>query len=191
MKRSTKIKLSLMAIPVGALLVGCGDPEPEEVVFSSIEECKSSGLVDATVCETSFKDALAEHNKTAPRFMSLAECEAEYGVGKCLDPQGNPAQASSSGSWFMPAMMGFMTSQLLNSALQGSRDYDRSYRSYRSKPLYKHSGSGSWRTARSENVGYGTGKIRTEDSKWKSERSETYKRGGFGSKASARGSWGS
>ncbi len=188
-----------MAVPASALLIGCGN-DTEALIFSSIDECRSSGLVDATACQAAYDQAVEEHKKTAPRFTSLDDCEAEFGRGNCQDWLGQAASGNSSGSsWFIPAMAGFMASQMLNSAM-GGRSFDidididgkKRKHKYHSKPLYKTIGSGAWTTASAERIGSGTGRIKVDEkATWSSNRSETFKRGGFGSKASARGSWGS
>lgn len=192
MKRSQALKLSLMALPTSALLIGCGD-DTDAIVFKDLQECKSSTLMDSTTCQKAYAQALVEHGKTAPRFTSLADCESDFGRGACQDlAQVQPENGS--GSWFIPAMAGFMASQVMNHWFGGYHGPSFGYGGsiFHSQPLYRTIGSGSWTTAGAERVGSGTGRIKvSEKATWSPEKSTTFSRGGFGSKASARGSWGS
>lgn len=193
MKRSAKISLSLMALPASALLIGCGD-DTDALVFKDLQECKNSGLIDSNSCQNAYALAVNEHQRTAPRFSSMSDCEEDFGRGSCQDlAQASPGE--SSGSWFIPAMAGFMASQIINNSMQGNGFYmpmgGHMFR-YHSQPLYRPIGSSSWTTASAERVGSGTGRVKvSEKATWSPEKSTTFKRGGFGSKASARGSWGS
>lgn len=106
----------LAAASVG--LAGCEPAPPEDVKFTSVQECVSSGF-GQEFCDTQYQRALAAHAENAPKFDSRAACEAEWGVGDC-----RPQATSSGGSVFMPFMAGYLLSSAMQSAYyRNDRDY--------------------------------------------------------------------
>ena len=71
-------------------------------------------------CQESFTKAQEEHVKTAPRFTSREACEAEFGAANCVQPSGQTAQAGG-GSWFMPAMLGFMMGRMMGGGMAAAQ----------------------------------------------------------------------
>lgn len=179
MKRSKLVGLALMgSAPV--LLTACSEPAPPEVpAYGSVDECVQGGIFTRQACESGQAAAMQAHLNQAPRFANQSTCEQEYGANNCQQ-----VQAPGGGSWFMPAMAGFIVGNML-----ADRDRDRGYYygggyygGYRGKPLYRDRyGSGQWRTSDGMTIdkgGYGK------------QKAITSSRGGFGSQAAARGSWG-
>src|SRR5581483_2409812 len=99
----------------GVLVEYFNDERPRQVqderikLYPDIDACQAEQ--SAETCDKAFAEASRSHVATAPRFESRAACEAEYGAGRCLENGG-----AGGGSWFLPAMAGFM----LGRALGGS-----------------------------------------------------------------------
>lgn len=101
------------------ILSGCGDDPPSDRVFSSVDQCVSSGL-DQQLCQTAYQDAMRAHLANAPRFDGAAACEAEYGKGQCTEEK-PVAGSTSTGSFFVPFLSGY----LLSSTISNLDDYYR------------------------------------------------------------------
>lgn len=205
MKRTSRITLLLMGT-ASLALTACGDDATEAGVFSSIEECISSGIYTEQYCKTSLEEAVKRHTDVAPRYKSKEDCEADFGPGQCQwgskSAENNASNSNSNASGggggdsvFMPLMMGFMVGQMLG-------NNNRSY----SEPLYRPNlasgGSsrglsgynpGSFRTSGNVDVGNRTGvtSIRPSILNSAPARSPTLSRGGFGASAAAIGTGGS
>lgn len=184
MKRSRLLKLAVLGT-VG-VLAGC-EEERSAVVYPSVEACEQAGVLTADICRREFANALANHQQIAPRFVTLSDCEQDFGPGLC-----QPLPQSTGNIW-IPAMAGFMVASMLR-----DREIDidihsgGSRGSYYSQPLYRtrSDGVGQWRTAGNDVI-TGTGKTRVASSTSVPQtRAVTMSRSGFGSTASARGSWG-
>ncbi len=161
-----------------ASAVGCGEPEVQENVrvVSSVEDCVAQGSMTELQCEAAYKRALAEAERTGPRYNSRYACEAEYGYSRC--------RSGGSGGFFMPMMAGFMIGRMT-----GGRSYN---------PVYQYAGrgsrlNGSLMTANGTVLGRpGQKSYQVGASQLKPQRRsiKTSSRGGFGSRSSARSSWG-
>jgi uncharacterized protein YgiB involved in biofilm formation len=108
-KRSAYVGFS--AIGMSAALAGCGPeraPDAKDVsLYRSVAECSAErGQKD---CDAGWTAAQDEHRKDAPKFADRAACEADWGEGKCEEAR-NPG----GGSFFMPALMGFMMGRALS-----------------------------------------------------------------------------
>lgn len=181
MKRSRSIELALMGTVPLLFAAGC-DQQPRALVYHDVQECIDDGQVSADVCQRGYDEAL-QAQRDAPHFDSLADCEAQFGWGQCQ------AAPSSSGSWFAPAVAGFLLGRMM-----GYHSYYRhySYGSYGAyagwggQPLYRARGDrGEWRTLDGTRLGAGVRGPAADNSV-----AETLSRGGFGRTAAARGSWG-
>ncbi|QZD89103.1 DUF1190 domain-containing protein [Qipengyuania aurantiaca] len=126
-KRSGRVALTTMAaLGGGALLSGCGEaaaeqakaPMPvasaqdgEEVqVFENVFACaKETGMTRAE-CAEKREEALAIAEKEAPRFEALADCEQQFGEGKCQESPSDTTSPTESrrGPSFMPFLVGYM-----------------------------------------------------------------------------------
>ena len=85
-------------------------------------------------CVTDWEKAKAEHEKSAPRFATLAECQAEFGPEGCGAAPAPAAAASSGGGGggnsFMPFMMGYMVGNMTSPSYPVYHDRSGGYRSY-------------------------------------------------------------
>jgi uncharacterized protein YgiB involved in biofilm formation len=195
MKRSKNIHLDLMrkvSVPrlhlrplaigvAAAIMSGCSDGEQVKMVKSP-EDCASSTELNLEQCEAAYKKALAEAERTGPKYSSMRSCEAEFGAGQCT-------QLGSS-STFMPLMAGFLVGQALsnrNESYYGSYNpvyrYSRPYSSFNNRIMMADGtvigdhGEQSYSVSKS-------------NLKPKPSVTRTVSRGGFGSVASAKSSWG-
>lgn len=154
MKRSKAISLLLMgSLSLGT--TGCGSERAEEgtYTFTSMDECVTSAIFDEAECRELAANALAQ----TPKFTSLEECEAQFGVGACANPQsqtgqdGTALQHGSGGMW-MPMMMGFMAGRFLGGGgmMRGSQGLYRD-------PAANPGQGASYRTSGGETVKPGPG----------------------------------
>jgi uncharacterized protein YgiB involved in biofilm formation len=124
MKRSRSIRLVLLSSTGLLLLAGCDQPDPlaRNDFFQSEQECAQAN--DASACRQALMDARQQHAQTAPAFASRDACEAKFGLENCAETRQPPsaeqiqpgeqqAAQSGGGSWFMPAMLGYMMGRTL------------------------------------------------------------------------------
>ncbi len=104
---------SLVAIVIVAVVAprffGSSDEEQAQriKIYSSVDACKAEQSVQQ--CNEAFLGAQQQHQTTAPRYPAADSCEAQYGAGACV-----PYRDPGGGSWFIPAMMGFMIGHALS-----------------------------------------------------------------------------
>jgi uncharacterized protein YgiB involved in biofilm formation len=179
-KRSRSIELALMgSMPL--LLAGCGHTHQDPaLLYEDVQQCISDGQVPPVTCEEGYERALLAE-QDAPRYGTLAACEAEYGDSAC-----RPAQAG--GGWFVPMAAGFLIARALDH--QGYYySYGPGWSAYQGgwygQPVYRvRGGRGEWRTLSGARFGSGARGPSAYTV------AETISRGGFGRTAAARGSWG-
>jgi len=182
MKRSKKIKLTIMGLSPLAL-TACSDKPVDMLVYKTLDECASDRYYSMDQCEIEFKKAVSERHKTSPKYKYLSDCESDFGRNRCVDR----------GAIYTPIPSAYM--------LPIPRSHQREENYYGgsggiSQPIYtSRDDYGHYRTGDNQKVGQSgqTGRISTSTSRTKSPsiKSTTVSRGGFGSQASARGSWGS
>ncbi len=190
MKRSKSINIARMrktaspiAVSVAATtLVACGSSKEEAEVFAGVEQCINANPDMVSECQAAYEKALAKSAESGPKYRSMYDCSAEFGNSNCVPYSHN------GNNWFMPAMAGFMFAQ----ALDNNRHY------YRSSPVYTSYSShspyyGRWTTVDGNYYGrarYGKVKVSKDAFKPAPKVTRTISRGGFGSKVSAKSSWG-
>ncbi|GGY50913.1 UPF0441 protein YgiB [Bacterioplanes sanyensis] len=191
-KRSKNIVLSRMrkhpattlAAAASAGLVGCSSTEPVTMV-ASIDDCQERTSLTEEQCEFAYKKALAEAQRTAPRFQDERDCEDNFGFHNCED---------SNQGFFTPAMTGFLVAEAIDEVGDAYRTkyYSPVFRNkYRDVVLadgteltYGSGGFGSYRIPKSAN------QPKASVSKVYPKGTKTISRSGFGSTASAKSSWG-
>ncbi len=188
-KRSEHIDLGRMrkqfvakpvALSVAAIfLSACGDSQ-EATVYANPDECIKNNPDFVQECKTAYEEALAEAQRTGPKYNTMGDCESEFGRNQCYPVQ------QQSGSFFMPFMAGYMLSNLLSPNRYSYQPLFTSYSPY-SPYRYRWIGAG----------GYDYGDIRKRNYrvdpdafKPKPTVTKTMKRGGFGSTVRAKSSWG-
>lgn len=92
------------------LLAACAkQPEVQtsEGLFTSVEACAAETM-NPSMCRQAFDEARGQADAVAPRYASTAECEAEFGEGRCETRQ------QGGHSFVGPMMAGFVLSQMMN-----------------------------------------------------------------------------
>lgn len=112
MKRSRRIKLTMLG--ASAIVLTACEERVETQVYETVEQCLANVEEHPDDCRRDFESARATHVETAPRYTSQADCEAEFGDGRCeAGPAGQQTEAGQGGSFFMPVMMGYMLGNAL------------------------------------------------------------------------------
>lgn len=182
------VPTKLAAAMASALAVsGCGDSQSANV-YGSVEDCKAENPGQEQSCQVAYQDAQSEAVRTAPRYSSQSDCEQEFGPANCQRAPGT--------SWFIPAMAGFMLGNVLSSG-SGSYMTNRSGH-WASTPVFTSKSRnsdlyGGYYGADGSRYGsYGQTRTSVSSDAFspKPTQTRTISRGGFGSMASARSSWG-
>ena len=171
MKRSRSLKLALMSASV--LTLSACDNAEDVAIFENLEQCVSQDGFSREACETNMETAQKEHVRVAPKYNSVADCEADFGAAKC---EIAPQQTSSGGSIFMPLMMGYMMGSMLSGPSRVA-----------TQPLYRSKDNpGNFRTADNKKVAGKTGLAKAPASATKppTTKTRTVRRNGFGATAS-------
>lgn len=127
-------RLAPVAIAITAVfaLSGCEESDETVSLYMNAQECAQANPSQAAQCEDSYRTALQEAQRTAPKYATMEDCVAEFGDAQCTQTasiDGNPvntenannlnpdssqmAQANSGGSFFMPLMAGYMMGRLM------------------------------------------------------------------------------
>jgi uncharacterized protein YgiB involved in biofilm formation len=88
----------LLLVGAAGMIWGSKVREQRIKIYKSVEACRVEQ--PAEDCTKAFAGAEQEQARSAPRFVSRALCEAQFGSCEGL-PDGT-------GNWFIPAMVGFM-----------------------------------------------------------------------------------
>ncbi len=185
MKRSKSIDLSRMrktaAVAITAIaLIGCD--EEEVTVVSSVEECAQKTKLSSEECQKAYDQAMAESTKAAPKYTSISDCEAEFGMEQC--------QGDAQGYNYYPMMDGFMVGLDMVDLVAG----------YYYHPVYLYHGPsstmrGRYMTASGDSLGRpGQRSYSVSGSSMRTSTprsTSTMSRGGFGKAAVARSSYSS
>lgn len=103
-RRRRMLLCTALAVLLAVGIVLASKPNQQRIkIYSSVEACRIEQPPDD--CAKAFTDAGQEHEKSAPRLVSQAACEAQYG--------GCSALHDAAGDWFIPAMTGFMLGHAL------------------------------------------------------------------------------
>ena len=170
MKRSRSLKLALMSASV-LTLTACDNTE-DVAIFETLEQCVNQNGFTMDACEANMRTAQEEHVRVAPKYTSIADCEADFGAERC---ETAPQQTTSGGSVFMPLMMGYMMGSMLAGPSRVA-----------TQPLYRSKDNPSnFRTADNQKVGNKTGLAKAPASATKppTTKTRTVRRGGFGATA--------
>lgn len=197
MKRSRSIRLALLGTVGLVGLAGCDDTPvaSEGQFFRDASECRK--VLDAASCESQFAAARQEHLKSAPRFATKEQCEAQFGAANCTTPatyadaqapaasgtatpgQTTPGQTtpapgqqvaqSSGGGFFMPLMLGYLGGQMMGRMGQSAQ------------PVYRDAQNRAYAGGSTASAGRSIG---TWNSSGSSLSTPASSRSGFGSTAS-------
>lgn len=132
MKRSSSLTLTTMLVGASLTIAACDDApaasqwnnasvaqgeQVETAQYATLADCKSADVIPDDQCDTAYAAALADNDKTAPRFSAQASCEDVYGAGACV-PR---SEQGGGGSFFTPLLAGFVIGQMLD--VNGNRYY--------------------------------------------------------------------
>jgi uncharacterized protein YgiB involved in biofilm formation len=121
MKRSTAITLLGAGVAAWAGINYFSDDTVSAAAYENVGQCTADGR-SREACERAFTQASDEHQKAAPHYARREDCEAEFGSGACTTLPSAPGSAT--GSFFVPAMAGFLLANAF-------------YSSYPAQPLYR------------------------------------------------------
>jgi len=153
-KRSKCLTLLLMgSLAAGpAACTSDGVVQEQIAAFASVAECAASGLFDAAQCKQFEADAMSAQ----PKFASQEECEQQLGAEACM---GGQEVQEGSGSFWMPAMAGFLAGHLLSGGTSMSAAQplyqDRRQSSYTGSP--RSYGRSNWQTSSGHSFSAGKG----------------------------------
>ena len=182
MRKSThRFSLRPLAIGVAAIVAGCSSNTEEVLIVSSVDDCVDKTRMTLEQCQVAYQQAVREAERTGPKYNRERDCEAEFGTGLCR---------STSSGFFMPFMTGFLVSSAIDSFTDRRYHYnpvftyDRPYSNYHNR-IMTADGTIIGRS------GYSSYKVPKKTIAKKMPKvTKTVSRGGFGSVASAKSSWG-
>ena len=168
-KRTAAITLAIL----GALSAGgCANPEPtSSATYTNIAECVADGF-NETVCSKSLGEAKKVTEANAPKFASAEQCAAQF----------SNCEKSSSGAWFMPAVMGYMVGSMMNGGSRAPATpiyYDRERR-----PQAASFAGGAYRPTPAAETYTARSQARAAAA---SRSASTSSRGGFGGRSGSSG----
>jgi len=169
MKRSTKLKLALLAA-TALTIAACGEAKEEVLAYKSVDECIKALVRDTATCEKEFAKAKEVHERTAPRYANSRSCNADFGYDRCYQHQ------TGTGSVWLPFMMGYMLAPRGRSTV-----YTQPLYRPRDDPNYWYTGRNG-RIASTAPNGRATLERVWTDSPPKA-RTRTVSRGGFGKRS--------
>ena len=198
MKRSSNLRLTLMAAAMPAALAGCEPATPTGQVLASLDDCDRQTEVAPAECRAEYEKARLEHERVAPRFESYSQCNEQF--GQCAEVTNERGQAS----WIPPMtgfLLGYVASDLVNSRRADcNRNPDQSacrdgsagyYRIGGSSPLYRDYRSGDYLKPNGDVASDRVGKVTGgAGNTTPPSRALTISRSGFGSSSAARSSFG-
>jgi len=179
--RKTKKNFSVkpLVLAMAAVLAGCSQKQEDVKFVNSVSDCAANTSMSTKDCEAAYQKALAEAERTGPKYRNRYECETEFGDNRCTQ---------NTNGYFMPFMTGFLVSSAINSL---SHRYNPVYAYH--NPYSNHRGrlmmSDGTILGRSGSRHYSLPK--GSATKKMPTATRTVSRGGFGSVASAKSSWGS
>lgn len=190
-KRSHRVALSIVGVAAFAL-AGCREETVEAQAFPDLQSCEAAaatdGLVPVADCKAAFAEADRLHVEAAPRYDSLAVCEAEHGQGACGSE--DRVAGSGSGGIFMPLLAGY----LIGNALGGRNGLVAGQPLYRTPDGRFTNAAGS--SVYSSNAGRATlgasqfARPQATIGKPPMTRATVASRGGFGGTGASRGVFG-
>lgn len=145
MKRTRQIRLVFLGSASVIALTACDQTQdlPKDAKFFRDQAQCEAELRDAD-CKKAFAESRDAHVRTAPRFGTREECQANYGVDNCTREiaQGERTAAGPSGGFFMPLMVGYMLGKSGNNVIS-----QPVYRDAENTAYTGGSGTGSGRSA--------------------------------------------
>ncbi len=172
--------MTVVVLGATVVLSGCGQKDTH-TQYDSLQDCinaDSGNSKQVEMCETAYQQAM----DASPKFDSKSQCHS-FGADDCQQ-----VQTASGGNYWVPVLAGFIIGRMMDNN-----------RRYVSHPVYYPSSNNSSRFDRwIRQRNYDASNYRQSTShnyktRYEGEKkavTRTISRGGFGSKASAKSSWG-
>lgn len=182
-KQAGKTVKPLAAVVTAGSLVACGggSSTKEAEIFVDADHCKDANPHLVQECDVAYEEALKTAAESGPKYTSRNSCESEFGNNNCHSYQ------NGSSNWFVPFMAGYIFSEVIDSVSDR-----RGAPLYTSYSPYSHY-SNRWVTVDGWDYGrkrYGSVRVSKKTFDKKPKVTKTMSRGGFGSKAATKSSWG-
>ncbi|GLS27238.1 DUF1190 domain-containing protein [Marinibactrum halimedae] len=194
-KRRWQFVVKPMTVAIAAIAAGCSSNREEATFVQSVSDCVDRTAMNVEQCTYAYEQALSEARRTGPKYQHKSHCETDFGIEQCYQAPNN--------IW-TPLISGFLVGYIANQALNSNREididfYGGGYKKRRYNPVYRYDSyvGGNYNklmTADGTIIGkhgQSTYKVpkKTLTQKMPSSK-KTISRGGFGSVASAKSSWG-
>lgn len=184
LRKSHRFITTPVALAVAGVISGCSNNSEDVILAASIDDCTSKTSLTVSECEAAYQQAQLEAERTAPKYQNRYDCEFEFGFNGCT---------TTSQGYFMPFMTGFLISSALDNLGDAfeRRQYRKTY-----PPVFtekRYTNQQKQVTANGGSVSSGTDYARVPKgttTTTQPTRTKTISRGGFGSTASAKSSWG-
>jgi len=117
-KVSRSFRLAPVALALSAvfMLSGCeSSDDVQATIYKDAQECIAANPKLADACNASYQQAVTEAEKTAPKYATKEDCEAEFGAGVCeatTQSQASNSEYRQGSSMWMPLMMGYMMGRM-------------------------------------------------------------------------------
>ncbi len=171
MKRLITFKMVLLGA-TALTLSACGEATEDVLTYDSVEACIGAGVQDESTCQAEFDKATVLHEEVAPRYQSSSSCYGDFGYDRCYRHQ------SSSGSFWLPFMVGYM---LAPRGYAGSIYSQPLYRPSSDPNRFYTSGGGRVGGASAD----GRARVAKSQTSQPRARTRTVARGGFGARATS------
>lgn len=184
MKRSTHLRLTLMAAAIPVALAGCDAAPDTGVVIDSANDCttRTDLQVSAIECKTAYDKALAEHRRVAPRFENAVDCNDQFSDCAVVNDNGR--------DYYVPPMNGFLLGYAVSSLMRGGHSSYAYRYGGNSVPLYRNRDGGFYNPGGGY-VSGGSGRVKGAAGMPSAPaRAVTVGRGGFGASSAAHASFG-
>lgn len=189
-RKNFKIKPIALSLLVAFSVAACGGSDDTEqlTIYSDVQDCISNNPNMANECRVVYNNAVQEAIETAPKYATVEECTADFGLENCqpipttaANSTENSAivdtQQASSGGFFMPLLAGYMMGKMMSGMGANNMAHKPVYspKDATGRPTNFYDSSGkSYGAAQSGRT------VNVPKSDLKSKTAGTVQRGGFG-----------
>ena len=80
MRKSFTVKPLALGIAV-IFLAACGEEKQDAIIYTNADECADANPNMVEQCKTAYQEAIAEAQRTGPKYNSARDCEAKSSWG--------------------------------------------------------------------------------------------------------------
>ncbi|ANH51872.1 putative membrane protein [Erwinia phage vB_EamM_RAY] len=121
-----KVTLALMVVTGSFYLVACDEPRDQQVqMYQNADDCSRARPQDKQRCSDAYNNALRESERTAPRYGSKGDCDAEFGSDNCYQSTAHSPTWMSYMGGYMYGRNGSYAQPLYSSRVTSSPAYHR------------------------------------------------------------------